>query len=1077
MAVCSRCGEANPERARFCLACGAALEPAPPLEERKLATVLFADLVASTALASGEDPERTRVLLDRFYDAMAAEVEDAGGTVEKFVGDAVMAAFGVPAAHEDHAERALHAAFSMRRRLEELFGAGLALRIGVNTGDVVFGRAREGGSFVSGDPVNVAARLEQSAAPGEILVGERTVAAVRGAFEFGLPRTVEAKGKEGGVACRPLVRSVGLMRARGVAGLRRAFVGREHELAELQQAYRRVLERGEPQLVVVLGEAGVGKTTLVRELWHWLAGESPEPVRATGRCLSYGRGTTYWPLAEILKEHFAILDSDPPETVLEQLGRHRFLGVTLGLNVADELHPLAARDRLQDAWVEFFDEVTAERPAVVLVEDLHWAERDLLDLLATAFCQVAGPLLLVGTARPELELDHAALRGRHAGAELWLEPLPRGESEEMLETMLAAELPTALRDLVVRRAEGNPFFMEELVATLVDQGVLRQENGNWSVREMPQGFRVPDSVQAVLAARIDLLPAAEKAALQAASVIGRAFWSGAVYALLEGVEPDFALLEERDFVRRRAGSSLAGEREYVIGHALTREVAYETLPRASRARLHAAFAAWVEETHEGRDEHAPLLGHHYAEAVRSEHLDLAWPGDTAEVARLKGKAVGWLRRAAELAVARYEIDEGLALLQRALELEDDEGARAELWRAVGRANALQYDGDAFRSATQEAIRLTRKPAELAELYSQLAFETATRAGMWKARPAKELVDRWIEETLELSRPDTPARARGLLARAFWDPARAPEAARAASELAAVLGDPELRSWAWDAERTVAFRAGDFERARRCLERRLELAEDITDPGQHADMHESAVVTAIAQGRFEDARRLAAAHQEIAARLTPHHRVHALAFQLEVEVRAGEWEAAAALAPHAEETVTANLNTPCVLNVRTLLDCAVASAHRGHDTEADRLEQRAVGFGIEGYGPIIAEPRMRLALLRGDREAVLRYLAEPAGLRGHTWYFQGAMATRLDALAAFDDRERVEEEAPPHVRAGTYLEPFALRALGRVRGDRALVERAATRYEELGAPWHAAQTRRLLAAGAATGRRSVLNASD
>jgi hypothetical protein len=613
----------------------------------------------------------------------------------------------------------------------------------------------------------------------------------------------------------------------------------------------------------------------------------------------------------------------------------------------------------------------------------------------------------------------------------------------------------------VQGAEGNPFFIEELVATFIDQGVLSRTTSGWAVGNLPRGFRVPDSVQAVLAARIDLLPPEEKAALQAASVIGRAFWSGPVYALLEGAEPNLAVLEEREFVRRRGGSSLAGEREYVIRHALTREVAYESLPKASRARMHAAFAAWLEAAYEGRDEHATLLGHHYAEAVRPEHVDLAWPAGDAEVERLKGKAVSWLQRAAELAVARYEIDEGLDLLQRALELEEGAGARAHLWRAVGRAHALKFDGEAFWSATQEAIHAAHDPVELADLYSQLAFETAIRAGMWKTRPDKKLIDSWIENALVLSAPDSPARARGLLARAFWDPPRAAEAARAAVDLTASLGDADLRAVAFDAERIVAFRAGDYERAFEFTERRFELADQITDPGQLADMHESGVFVAIARGRFDEARRHAAEQERIAERLTSHHRVHAVTSRIEADARAGEWEVVRVLASRAEALVDSNAATPCVLNARALLVCAVASAYVDDESEAERLEQKAVGFGIEGYGPIIGEPRARLALLRGDDNGVAAFLAQPLAVAGHSWHFLAAMATRLDALADRGERERVEEEGAPLVRAGTYLEPFALRALGRIRGDRALLESAAAHFDEMGAPWHAGQTRKLL----------------
>jgi len=262
MAACSQCGTVLPAEAQFCPACAAPVERRPPpTEERKLATVVFADLVGSTALADSQDPERTRALLDRFYDAMAAEIERAGGTIEKFAGDAVMAAFGAPAAVEDHAERALHAALAMRRRLEEAFGDRLALRIGVNAGEVVVGRAREGSSFVTGDMVNVAARLEEAAAtPGQILVGERTATAVRGAFEFEAPETVAAKGKPSGVACQRLVRALSLNRPRGIGGLGPAFVGRETELGRLRDAYRSAVSERRPRLVSIIGDAGVGKT-------------------------------------------------------------------------------------------------------------------------------------------------------------------------------------------------------------------------------------------------------------------------------------------------------------------------------------------------------------------------------------------------------------------------------------------------------------------------------------------------------------------------------------------------------------------------------------------------------------------------------------------------------------------------------------------------------------------------------------------------------------------------------------------------------------------------------------------------
>ena len=648
--------------------------------ERKLATVLFADLVGSTALGAEEDPERTRALLERFYDAMSEEIGRAGGTVEKFAGDAVMAVFGVPDAQEDHAERALHAALAMQRRLEEVFGKRLALRIGINTGEVVSGRAREGSSFVTGDAVNVAARLEQAAEPGAIVVGARTAEAVGGAFELGPAFEVDAKGKAEPVVAQTLVRALTLMRPRGLRGGARAFVGRDTELELLQAIYRHAVEQGEPHVVTLMGNAGVGKTTLVRELWRWLADQTPQPLQRTGRCLAYGH-VTYWALGEILREHLGILEHESHEAVTQRLGDREILGLALGLDVTGDAHPLAVRDRFQQEWVEFLSELTAETPTVVLVEDLHWAEEPLLDLLERVGRDVQGPLLVIGTARPELLDRRPAWGGGRRNASLvWLDALSPVESAAMLDELVPGGLPSETRHALVERAEGNPFFLEELLTAFVETGTVVEE--------------LPDSVQAILSARVDRLASGAKTALQAASVIGRVFWSGPTLELAGGEHVDWAVLEDRDFIRRRPGSSLGGETEYAFKHALTREVVYGSVPKARRARLHAAFAAWLERTGGGRDEDAALLAHHYAQAARPEDADLAWADAPDELERLRVRAVRWLGRAAELAIRRYDLDEGIADLQRALELCEPH-ERSKLWREIGRASALKFDGERF----------------------------------------------------------------------------------------------------------------------------------------------------------------------------------------------------------------------------------------------------------------------------------------------------------------------------------------------------------------------------------------------
>jgi class 3 adenylate cyclase/tetratricopeptide (TPR) repeat protein len=1060
MTTCVRCGAELPEGARFCPACGAPVEAAPPAaEERKLATVLFGDLVGSTELGASQDPERTRAMLDRFYDAMAAEVESAGGTLEKFAGDAVMAAFGVPAAHEDHGERALHCALSMQRRLQELFGDELSLRIGVNTGDVIVGRPREGSSFATGDAVNVAARLEQAAAPGEILVGERTVAAVRGAFEFAEPTTVEAKGKAGGVVARRLVRALSLMRPRGVRGLRDVFVGRESELGLLQATYERVASERRPHVVTVMGDSGVGKTRLMRELWDWLGGESPEPLRRTGRCLPYGDGITYWPLGEVLKEHLGLLESDSAETALQHLGPRRILGLTIGLDVAGDLHPLAARDRLHEAWVDFLSQCASEQPLVVLVEDLHWAEQELLDLLERLVRDVDGALLLLGTARPEL-LDGRPTwgAGRRNASLLWLEPLPAQESARLLSELLAGELPPATRELLVERSEGNPFFVEELLGTLIDRGFVTRQNGSWTIHELPDDFTVPDSVQAVLSARIDLLGPTEKAALQAASVVGRVFWTGPVCELLDGGDPDFDLLEERDFIRHRSGSSMAGEREYVIKHALTREVAYGSLPKARRARMHAAFAQWLEQSGEGRDDFAPLLAHHYAEAVRAEDVDLAWADAPGELGRLRRNAIAWLRRAAELAVARYEIDEALTLLHRGLALEPDAELQSDLWAEVGHANALKYDGEAFWTAMQKALQLCSSRSTCADRYSELAWQTATRGGMWKRRPDMEAANEWARKAIELAEPESRAHVKGLLADAVLS--RSPASGREASVLAERLGDAELRSHAWDVRRFNARVAGDHEQALEWWQRRFELLGEISDPDHVADIYESGAPSCVALGRFREARRLARLFEELTSGLTVHHRMHGVAVLLETETMLGGWETIRKLQDRAEQAADANGATPCIRNATAPFLCAIANAYLGNDAEARRLEERADAAGMEGWR-LLDIPRVRLALIRGELDRAEELLARD--VEGVDWFGLISTTTRLDALAALRDRRQLEAEAPAFLKRNPYLEPFALRALGVVREDESIIEQALTRFEALKLDWHAAETRKLLTA--------------
>jgi hypothetical protein len=610
----------------------------------------------------------------------------------------------------------------------------------------------------------------------------------------------------------------------------------------------------------------------------------------------------------------------------------------------------------------------------------------------------------------------------------------------------------------VDRAEGNPFFVEELVSTLIDHRVLEHSNGSWAVHDLPLRLAIPDSVHALVAARLDLLPPVEKAALQAAAVTGRVFWATAVSTLLDGAEADFGLLENRDFIRRRPGSSRSEDVDYVIKHALTREVAYRSLPKARRAQLHAKFADWLEQASEGKDERASLLAHHYAEAVQPETVDLAWRDDPAQAQHLRERAVEWLTRAAELAVGRYEIDNGIALLRRALELEPHEAKQAELWRRLGTANALKFDGEAFWVAMQNSLKVCKESRVCAETYSELAFQTAARSTMWKRRPDRELVHSWVRRALEVADPASPARVRALVARAYLERADALGAAQEASKLAERLDDPELRSFAFEARSIVAYARGDFDDSCSWAERRLDLLGEISDPDHRADVFLAPYRGHLARGRITAARRCVRLHETVARDLTPHHRVHAVGHVVAVEQLAGGWETIRAREEQAVETVQANLETPCLLNPTTLLACALAAAVLGDDERSRQLEEQALALGMEGYDVALEPTLVQLAILRRDLATVARLLeTRRDDVSPRPW----AQSTRLDGLAALQDRDRVEEEAPALLRPHTYLEPFALRALGLVREDQQLIRQASGRFRAMELDWHVAQTELLL----------------
>ena len=664
--------------------------------------------------------------------------------------------------------------------------------------------------------------------------------------------------------------------------------------------------------------------------------------------------------------------------MLDRLGGHGILALTLGHEPDERLHPQEARRQLQQAWVELLNELAEEGPAVVVVEDLHWAHDALLDLLERTVRQARGPLLMLVTARPELvERSPTWTAGAANASQLRLEPLSEEEAVGML-AELAGPLPDHLRDLVLDPAGGNPFFVEEAFAALIDGGVVGRGAEGWSVLESPGRLPVPDSVQGVLAARVDLLPSVDREALQAASVVGRTFWEGAVRELLDGAPFDPGLLEERGFVRVLRESTLGDERELVFKHALTREVAYGALPLARRARLHARVAEWLERTGANAEEHASLLAHHYAEAAAPAVADLAWSREEALAPDLRERAIRWLRRAAVLAVGRFEIHEAVSLLNEALALAGNDNLRIDLLLDVARACRLRYDTDGFRAALEQALSLDPPAAVSAEIHSRLAMAGSIRE-LWREPPSLETIERWAEQALSHAEPGSRAHATSKMARARVRPGPGGrDLADEARALADQTGDPALIITALQTQTDVAIARGALEEARRLMEQGLQIVPATGDPYEREGLLLMATIVYARDGRMAEARRLAAEHDALATRLSPHQEVHGVGLDLIVETAAGEWEAARALSARAEAAKAANWDTPCQFNWRSLLMAALAHAQLGDEREARRLEEQALG-AVEVSGPASREPAMlRLALLRGDLEVVKRLLAGPGG---------------------------------------------------------------------------------------------------
>jgi class 3 adenylate cyclase/tetratricopeptide (TPR) repeat protein len=1134
MSTCPSCGTANPDGARFCVSCGSSLAPAcrrcgaelpdgarfcpacgTPVEEtqvqaataeRKVVTILFADVTGSTSIGERLDPERLRDVMQTYFAAMRGEIEAQGGTVEKFIGDAVMAAFGVPTSHEDDATRALRAALAMLARLDAVnaelarhHDVTLRIRVGVNTGEVLAtGETTPGEPMVTGDAVNVAARLEAAAAPGEVLASERTVRAARG-FRVEDVGALELKGKAERIHAFRVLDETVVLPERGVPGLHAPLVGRDDEIEVLSSLFARVERERRPHLVTLYGDAGVGKSRLTREFVAAL-GERAALVR--GRCPPYGEGVTFWPLAEMLKAHAGVLDTDPSDVALERVrkaGRElvtsevstdpdrtaAVLAFTVGIEdpafSSERMEAKDVRAEVHAAWRSFFSALALAHPVVVLIEDIHWADPELLDLLEDLADRAVGPLLFVCPSRPELTArrpDWGGGRRNHTA--IALDPLTFEESDRLVGFLLAVDdLPAPVRSRILSRAEGNPFFLEEIVRHLIDERMLLREDGRWRAASGIDDVEIPDTVQAVLAARIDLLEPEHKRVLQAAAVVGRVFWPGPLRDLAGGADVPAALatLETRDLVTSRLGSSIAGEPEFAFKHILTRDVAYESLPRRERPAAHASVAGWIERTAGARArELVELLAYHYATAVAASE------GDGGE--DLRRKAFEALVAASGEARRKQVLKKAERFAEEALGVARGDAERAVALEALGEAFFDSYQGDLgwryFREAAlvRASVAGEARDPRVAYLCARAA-ETPTRwPGSMRQVPGPEDVEPLLELGMaHVPEGDSEERARLQAIGASWPFAFpgldvTPEEGLAyerqgieAADMALRLGRPDIASGALDAAAGYSIARGLYQRTLEIEERRFRLAPDLAE-FEVGDLYAMLAWSNYELGRYDAALRLADEGLELMAGRQANVEIHVRAWRAALRYRLADWDGCIAAYEEVRSLLEDRRDDPPYFATHAFAAAAIVHHRRGDAVERDRLVNVLLPLGA-GFSSRLFGWLLVVLLERGDL-ATARELREhlPAAWRVHAMSIYEARCELVAAAGAWDEAPPLVAEARAYAEASgstptaalaDRLEGRAAAAAGDADRASSSLSRAIERFRALGSTYDAADT--------------------
>ena len=1076
----------------------------PGIEERKLVTVVAVDLRGAPPDTDTTNPERSRRTTEAWTDLLCEILGRWSGTAERVVGGGVVAAFGFPHAYEDHAARALCAGFEILQRVPT------PVRIGVDTGVVIVTGRGVALADIGGDVLDVAARLREAAHAGTLLAAERTRQAVQsGDFRFNPVLTADVSGQRSLIAHR----LVAATRDAGwrVAEVEPPMVGREDEMEALIRLVDAAATSGSPRLATIVGVAGVGKSRLVREVVAAAVRRRPETTVLRGRCIATGDGVTYWALGEILRDACGIAFGEPSEAAQEKM-RTRLgtllsssqledsavaatifaLATTAAIrlrdNPLDAMTPREVAAHLAVAWPRFASACAANGPVLMVVEDLHWAGEPLLEMVARVAARTVGPLTLLTTARPEFDEGRPGFRfGTAEMSMISLRHLSDSSSRELLDSLpLGQGLAAHRREEIVARADGNPYFLEQLVAH-VSAGAAAA---------------LPDTIHAVLAARVDALPSLEKRLLQAASVFGRAFWAEPIRRRLPGQDVDAGLvaLENRGLVLLRQSSSLAGQAEYAFKHALLRDVAYASLATATRARAHADAGAWLEEISRDRaGEVIELIASHYAAAL-SEDADLAWVDDGKAREWIRGKAFRSLLDAGAWACRRSAIPRALDLHTTALGFATNASEGAEALEAIGDDHEVAFHGDDAVLAWQRALDLLRhEPGHgdhRARLCLKAALMAVARWGGFRVPADPAVGDRVIDEGLSIA--DNPAvRAQLFALRALcggrwaWtgkpDPVPVAErhaAAMAARQLADELGAPAIQGLSLFGLAAVHFIEGSYDEA---VTAAIEEADLMDRGGAARDRALGHVVAALllsdVRGEYNQALVHARVAHTMSVTLSPHDRMHSTFILMNCLANLGRW---AEVGPFLDEHLGLLLGPEAEMSCPYIrggpLVAAIVMAQCG---DVQRARETAARIQPDLEHPGYAEAlHARLALELGDVETG-RALAEglmALGRRPGPEEVPPEPLVLVQALEQQGDWEALERFLPTARGMAGFMavmtptcdraEALALAAAGANREAERLLDRAVAAFDRMSLPLPGARARERLA-GVAPGRAGHL----